>query len=542
VARGVTRASAVPRTHRNVAPIRLESATRFSEENGAFFDPVALVRLAKSVAPVRRELESAVVNHGHGPKRADGFWALIFLAFVMGREPNLQPWYRMAASNTTLWDECGFASVPAYQTVWQRFAELEGFAEVFCRARDHLIDLARRREARIGMFIAMDGTESQTHSQPKHACGPNDDCPTRGHKREPRLRSVSADEAITLRQHDAEIEEVSDDEPTRPSAPGLDPVEKGLREMLPDGRLMESCGHYWHSKDTSAGTRQYKRGKGRGKVFHGFINNKAVDVATGAVVSILCTPADVNEATAFPDLYEMTRQAVGCDPVAILTDRGYVTDAVAAYCTERDVTQVAPYRKHSGGSPARQMATARIDEHNAPRCRHCGLSGDFVRFAGGPDARIWFRCPLPTTAGCLKVQSIMCSEAPRRLKPLWKTSEVYSALRSQMSVREHAHEDYRTYFRSGGKNLRERQRRKGVECQQLRANAAILIQWIWLLVRQGWLGSRPERDNVSEIRSGGYLERMRTRRAKAGLLGGSYPAPRAIRAGSAPPIAAPLAA
>lgn len=539
MARPFARPGVPPRPPRTAPPVQLPGATRFSEEDAAFFDPVRLVRFiqqAKSVAPVRRALAEAKVSHGHGPRRADGDWALAFLAFVVSREPNVQPWYRTAATNAALWRECGFTSVPAYQTVWQRFAELEQFPDVFARASHHLIDIARRRDPRIGMHLAVDGTESQTHAQPAHACPPGVDCPTRDHQRGPRLPRVGVEEAIALRQHEAIVEEPEEENTsTHTPTPGLEPVPENYTEVAPDGLLFTSCGHYWLSRDASAGTRKYKGGK----VWHGYISNKAVDSATGLTVAVLYTPASVNESVAFPDLYEMTREAVGTDPIAIITDRGYVTDAVARYCTERGVTQVAPYRKRNRNDPASATATDRVDQHGIPRCKHCGLSGDFVRFSEVGSPRVWFRCPLPTTAGCTKVQSIACSEEIRRLLPIWRTSPVYAALRAQMGVREHAHEDMRTYFRSGGKTLRDRQRRAGIACQQLRANAAILAQWLWALLRQGWLGSRPERAQLVELGDGGFLRRLIGARNRKGILGGSYP--RRSRAGSAPPSAATAA-
>jgi hypothetical protein len=539
VARPRIRASAAPRPPRTIPPAHLPGGARFSDEDASFFDPVALVRLIKTdkrLGAVRDELAQAMVSHGHGPRRAPGDWALAYLAFGSGREANLQPWYRTVASNTALWRECGFQSVPAYQTVWQRFAELEQFADVFSRAQQHLMDIARGHDARIGMHWAVDGTESQTHAQPVHDCRDDDDCPTCRRKRQPHLPRVGVEEAIALRQHEAIVEESAAPEvPAPSSAPGLNPVPAdGEREVTPDGIRFTSCGHWWFSRDLSAGTRRYNNGK----VWHGHTNNKIVDVFTGAVISCLVTPANVNEHEAFPDIYEIGRQVVGCDPIAVITDRGYVTDAVAQFCTERDVTQVAPYRKRHRTAPASAQATERIDQHGIPLCKHCGTPGDFVRFVPGRSPRVAYRCPMPQTDECLTEQSIACSEDIRRILPIWRTSPVYGALRSQMGVREHAHEDMRTYFRVGGKSLRERQRRVGIACQQLRANAATFIQWMWVLVRQGWLGSRPERTQPVEIPTGGYLSRLLGRRNKHGLMGGGYPSRPSPKAGSAPPVAA----
>lgn len=548
--RRLSRPGAVPRPSRNVMPVQLPGAARFSDEDAAFFDPVTLVTMintAGELEPVREALAEAIVDFNHGPDRAPGNWPLMMLAYAGSGIANVQPWYRRASANPALWFAAGFKSVPAYQTVWQRFAELEQFPQAFSRAASHLIDIARRHDPRIGMHVSVDGTESQTHAQPVHACGPNDDCPTRGSARQPRLPRVGVEEATALRQYEARIEEHDDEpeEPKRAPTPGLDPVPEDLVEITPDGLLFTDCGHYWLSRDTTAGTRKYKTGKdgkGRGKVFFGFISNKAVDTATGGVLAVLCTHAGVNESVSFPVLYEALRDAVGCDPLAIITDRGLVTDGTAQFCTERGVTQVAPFRKRHATHPARPPATDRVDEDGIPRCRHCGLSGDFVRFSEVGTPRIWFRCPLPTTDGCRNVQSIVCTEDIRRLLPIGRTSPIYGALYGQMGVREHAHGDFRTYFRCGGKSLPDRQRRIGVYCQQLRANAAIVVQWFWILTRQGWLGSRPERAELVEVDPGRYHRRIIASRVQAGMLGGGYPAPRGVQAGSDPPAPVTAAA
>lgn len=73
----------------------------------------------------------------------------------------------------------------------------------------------------------------------------------------------------------------------------------------------------------------------------------------------------------------------------------------------------------------------------------------------------------------------------------------------------------------------------------MRANAAILAQWLWALLRQGWLGSSPERAQLVELGDGGFLRRLIDARNRKGILGGSYP--RRSRAGSAPPSAATAA-
>lgn len=535
MSRPVVVSGAPARPPRSTQPAMLPGATRFSDEPASFIDATRLVRRVKRLQTVMDILAKAEIDHNHGPRRGPGNWPLLYLAYVIGKEANLQPWYRRESQNTALFAECGFQHVPAYPTVWERFCELEEHAEVFHEAACELILMARQCDARVGMWWSVDGTECQTHAQPHHDCGPNDDCPTRTANHEPRLKRVSSEDAANIRGADSAVEDRADRSIVAAAPPptqggGLDPVPERAREEVEDGVRFTSGGHWWKTRDREAGTSSY----GKGRAWFGNMNIKAVDVFTGAALAIEIAPAHEMEAHALPRLYERGLQAVGTDPIAMIADRGYATDEVHHFLMRRDVTPVIPYRKRHASSPAQAEEGARFDRHGIPKCRHCGEPGDFVRFSEkGSSPRLWFRCALPSTPDCQRVQTISCSESVRRLLPMWRTSETYQALRSQMGVYERVHEDFRTHFRSGGKNLRERPRRIGIACQQLRANAALVVQWIWVMYRQGWLGSRPEREQAKPISGARWRERIMKARWRESLIGGSYPT-----RGAPPPVAA----
>jgi hypothetical protein len=63
-----------------------------------------------------------------------------------------------------------------------------------------------------------------------------------------------------------------------------------------------------------------------------------------------------------------------------------------------------------------------------------------------------------------------------------------AALLHQLSVHEGAQEEWRIHFRVAGKSFRERSRRIGLACQNLRAAAVAVAQWAWIMVRQGLVG------------------------------------------------------
>ncbi len=53
---------------------------------------------------------------------------------------------------------------------------------------------------------------------------------------------------------------------------------------------------------------------------------------------------------------------------------------------------------------------------------------------------------------------------------------------------EGPHDDWRDRYNVGGKSLKERPKRIGMAWQQLRATAALVIEWTWVHVRMGWTG------------------------------------------------------
>ncbi len=149
---------------------------------------------------------------------------------------------------------------------------------------------------------------------------------------------------------------------------------------------------------------------------------------------------------------------------------------------------------------------------------------DLDRFESKKTARVMFRCPLSSTKKCRGIQSMNCSRALRRLIPIWRTSPIYRVLHSQVGNTKHVHGNWRTWFSSGGKTLRDRRRRVGLACRQLRARAALLIQWVGVLMRQGWISRRrTERVQPVPLNDNGRYARLMERRRKELLFGGGYP-------------------
>ncbi len=509
---------------RTTWPSHIPGATRFSEEDGNFLSPLTLVSQIKGLAQVMRMLNKARVDHNHGRRRAPGNWALIYLVYIISRDANLEPWHRGMQTLPQVWHACGFREIPAYQTVWQRFVELEQFAQVFEEAARLVIQMARRRNPLIGAWHYVDGTEVQTHAKSHHACGPDDACPTKGHKRGPKRNRVNVEDAAALRQQGLVIDPADATRPTtKTSGTPLPP--DGTREITEDGVRYVQGGHWWFSRDVDASTRAYKNNR----VFEGYESNKDIDLVTHAPLAVVITTARVNEHDVLPELYDRACHNTGVEAVAVMADKGLAVSSVYDFLVERGVTPVMPTRENSKGPVADGRAPspkAPCDMHGIPTCKHCGLPCDFGGFStASGKARVWYRCPLPRDAKCRKPQSMLCSKQLRKLIPIWRTSPIYNVLRSQLGNLEHVHEDWRTRYRSGGKTLRDRQRRTGLACQQLRASAAMLVEWCWVMMRQGWLGTRrTERAQPVPLGDNGRYARLIGRRRKMFLLGGAYSA------------------
>ena len=169
--------------------VHVYRATEFSDDPD-LQDPVWLVRELKQhpqlLGPLEEMLTPAPARdqfvapgrRGRGRPRLKGSWPLVYLAFVISRDPAMESfWQRWRDS--ALWWEAGFEFVPDYDTLRLRFVELEkleaerserGEKTAFRHIADLLITQARRHEPRIGQVIHVDGTAWQTHARLHHAC------------------------------------------------------------------------------------------------------------------------------------------------------------------------------------------------------------------------------------------------------------------------------------------------------------------------------------------------------------------------------------
>ena len=252
----------------------------------------------------------------------------------------------------------------------------------------------------------------------------------------------------------------------------------------------------------------------------------------GRSSTIYVFPADQQEYSAYPTIYERARRNVGADALIVAGDRGNSTPENYEHNTRRGVGSVFPYRRVSRHSPKQAEATSEWDEHGVPTCRYCDSGGDFHRFATDEHRapRLWFTCSMPQTDGCDRVQTISCAKDYKRLLPLWRTTDAYAAMRETHFDYERIHHFQRVRYRVGPDTLATRPKRIGIGCQQLRSSAAMLLETLFICLRQGWIGRQGAPCERLPAPTRGMRSSIARRRQKLGRTGGGRSGAKARRA------------
>lgn len=501
-------------TRRSI-PETLPLAARFSDD-GTLANNFTLIAMVKGMPSIHRDLEVACQRaYRWGPDRMAGHWHLVYLCFVISRIPDIQPWYQRIGSDEEFWRACGFERIPSYRTVHLRLTGLGDAAADFEHAAGELIRAARRRDPRVGAWWHVDATEAETHAAPQHDCQPGETCHRRANL-VPHLTRPSTDVVRAIRHGEAALPEdgagvpvVRDGyQPTLIPNQYVDPARRGKRLRLGD--------HWWFSRDPDAGTRAYTRGLLVKRVWHGYLQVEVVDHFTAATLYSRLIPADQQESSAYPEIFDGALAQVGALPLAVAGDRGLSFASNFLMNSRHGVASVFPYRRRNGADPVQRTGTARYDEHGVPKCKGCGGETRFHSFAVDRNRpRVWFVCKLPTSPSCDGRQSISCEEEPRYLLPLWRTEAAYAALRVSHQSYEHKHRSMRIQYLVGPDCLALRPKRPGMVWQQLRAHAATVIEWLRVLQRAGWDDHTPAVTLSPRRTSGGTMtERLLGSRAR----------------------------
>lgn len=516
------------------APRYLQGATRFQSDAATIHGLWVIETLKRyDEAKGKRESLLAPVNDAvatyatsrYGRRRMRGHWQLAYLAFVFSRQADVRPWWQNAGHS--IWRAAGFRERPSYPATQMRFAELEHpkIVEAFEMVAATLIRLAvKGSDGQVGRYLHVDATEAETHARLEHICPAGSPCwngrrrrrngrpgaavtadgddPTDGNSTGPRrdahaergTRVTAAESINTVRSERHAKSEEPEPEPDLGPDTEIGDADRLVRK---NDRLLVQVGGCWYTVlDPTAGVRVYVRGNRVRRFWVGFYNAKAIDHFTGAPVAVRITSASTQEHLTYPALYEAAVTNTGAEPRAVAADRGYSVSSVFEHNTRRGVGSVIPWRAWNQTATREAEDCDTHDRHGIVRCKHCGSPTDFVSFAKtagkGRGPRLYVQCSAPVTAACEKRQSISCATNWRMLLPLWRDSPVYLALRHSHDRYERAHHHWRVRWRSGADDHALRPKRRGRDCQQLRANAALLVEWLIICWREKWLpDSRP---------------------------------------------------
>lgn len=508
-------------------------------------------------------LDSMRINGSRGPKRERVEWILLYLDFATSDSVDVQPWY--ADAEDSLFRAAGCSRRPCLRTVRDRFVELEQLTADLEAAAARLIQNARHFEPRIGMYVHVDSTEAETHAALVHACPITDpncqvwkkrrESVARRRTREARWGNPPADpnadnapdvdtrEATDPSDEDEQpVEEIFDErrplriatsevradrhrqtslpaEPTEANGEPSDPLDLGFEEVgeTATGKLIRIGGCLYRTLDPKAGIRAYTGSKGAVKFWHGYYNMKAIDHVTRAPIAVRVDSASKNEHMIYPELLDQATRNLGTSPRAVIADRGFSVRPVFELNTRRGIASVIQWRRAQAHE--QKNDNDRYDRHGIPRCQHCGATTEFVRFHHEPTPRIWFRCMSGMTDACNGVQSIACATDWRALVPLRRDDPVYLELRRTHQLYEAVHDYWRDRYKVAAADIGQRPKRIGPEWQQLRANAALLVEWLRISYLHGWLGGErtPCRAVAKIGRGNDAARRLRQFRAQIGL-------------------------
>jgi hypothetical protein len=522
-------------------PHELPGATRFSadeDDNNAY----SLIHMVKGYPEIYADLITATTApHGKGPERMAGQWALAYLTFVNSRHPNIQPWYHRARVDLDLWKECGFSGLPCYNTVYKRFTELEklnGGMHSICRdLTARLITRARLQDNEVGRHWHIDSTEAQSNAKLHHDCQESDKQKCRWRtdlKRDRTIKMVPSGTVRALRHSEADHPIDGSKTPEVDQYRYAGPIRKVKVEGEPMNRIFYA-GHWWKTRDPDASGRAYTRGNHVKAAWFGYYQTTVVDHYTGAALASVTVPANDQEHISYPDVFERAlANNGGVKPFIVAGDRGYSARNVFEYNTNLGVASAFPYRRWNQTEPVHRQPTDLYDEHGVPRCQSCDGETRFLSnaiehriLANGQEANIprqWFTCKVPVNADCKKRQSITLTANPRYTLPLWRTEPAYLAMRVSRQLYERKHRQMRMNFLVGPDDKSIRPKRFGQAWMQLRASAAVFVEWIRVLARCGWDGSGESVVGLPRKTSdGGATHRLAQARARRRQSGGDPP-------------------
>ena len=508
-------------------PEFLPGATEFTDDS-QLGDPVWIIRELQNHPDILNQLLAATTfDKIRGRKRLPGHWALIKIAMVASGEVDVER-FCTRYSSSAIWSSAGFSYRPTVQTAWNRLTELESHADAFVAAAGELIRRAMRHESRIGQNVWVDATGFETHAVLAHCCEDTAACRKSGDRYSNMVRAPT--ETITAERHaeaaksedaahqiDQTSEELDEPQPQRHNGQG-----RPYRYLTIKGK--SGFKHRFRTLDPDAGARAYDGAGRRKRFWFGGYMQAGIDVFTGAPLATNIFAANKQEHLNYPDLFENLRTTLGRSPETVVMDRGYSIRKIFKLNTTRGVASVVPWRKPHQDTIRASLDSEHTDRHGVPRCKHCGGPGDQTApglgsYFGRGEPRIRFRCMLGMLPECKETQSVACKHDWTLLIPMSRQLESYHALANSTKNLERVFRHWRARYTVAGTDVDTRPKRPGLAWQNLRASAALLVEWFRLCLRHGWLGSHRRRNDAEPrfLNAGERLARMNTSREISGL-------------------------
>jgi hypothetical protein len=419
-----------------------------------------------------------------GRPRDPGEAALLHMAYVDSGCTAVQPFHQQLTPALLHAAKYG-DRYPSQSELEARFAELEQFWWVFRDVKNVLVRAAVAAEPRIMDVTFLDPTGWMTPARLEHAClRPCNDAAG--------IVRNSAESDI-LAERWREVDEPGwgeDDAPssTRTRQPFVELVRDEAERVRMLG-VYKVRGHEYRSIDWTSGLRHYDTGT---SWFGGYVYPLGSAFLNGEPIEAEVFPADVQEYDGYPGLVDSVAAGIGSLPLVVSTDAASSIRPFYEFNTRRGIAVLAPERKIPGKREHQHWRAELFDEDGVPRCRSCGGPGNqsapgagltFVR--GEPVIR--YVCLLPVRPACTAVQQIACELEWLKLGPLSHLLEVAHAIRERHACHEHIHRHARQRYAVAGKSIADRLHRAGVGAQRLRVAVSLLLLWVRLCLRNGWL-------------------------------------------------------